>query len=123
ALLLLAAALLSPPPETGEKKAVSIADELRTPAFLLLYVSLMCAGVALYVSLVYMPPYAADIGIGRVAAAAVIGYIGAASVVGRLGLNALAPRFGLMFMYQLAYGILMVSFALWVMAHSYAGLV
>lgn len=123
ALLLLAAALLSPPPESGEKKEVSLKDELRTPAFLLLYVSLMFAGVAVYVSLVYMPAYAADIGIGRVAAAAVIGYIGAASVVGRLGLNALAPRFGLMFMYQVAYFILMVSFVLWLTAHSYAALV
>jgi len=122
-LLLLSAALLSPPPDTGQKKEVAILTELRTPSFMLLYVSLMFAGVAVYVSLVYMPAYAADIGIPRVAAAAVIGYIGAASVVGRLGLNALAPHFGLMFMYQLAYGILMVSFALWLTAHSYAALV
>ncbi len=123
ALLLLAAGLLSSPPEAAEKKKVEISKELRTPAFRLLYISLMFAGVAVYVSLVYMPVYAADIGIGRVAGAAVIGYIGAASVVGRLGLNALAPRFGLMFMYQLAYGILLVSFALWLTAHSYTSLV
>ena len=123
ALLLLAAGLLSRPPEETAKKKVEITKELRTPAFLFLYVSLMFAGVAVYVSLVYMPVYAADIGIGRVAGAAVIGYIGAASVVGRLGLNALAPRFGLMFMYQLAYAILLVSFGLWLTAHSYTSLV
>lgn len=122
-LLLLSAALLSRPPDLAEKKEVSIKSELRTPAFILLYVSLMFAGVAVYVSLVFMPVFAADIGIGRVAGAAVIGYIGAASVVGRLGLNALAPRFGLMFMYQVAYAILMVSFALWLFAHSYTLLV
>ncbi len=122
-LLLLSAALLSPPPDIAEKKEVAISTELRTPAFLLLYVSLMFAGVAVYVSLVFMPAYAADIGISRVAGAAVIGYIGAASVVGRLGLNALAPRFGLVFMYQLAYGILLMSFVVWFTAHSYAVLV
>ncbi|HEY1730596.1 MAG TPA: MFS transporter [Terriglobales bacterium] len=122
-LLLLSAALLSPPPDSSKRKKVAISTELRTPAFRLLYVSLMFAGVAVYVALVYMPAYAADIGVPRVAAAAVIGYIGAASVVGRLGLNGLAPRFGLMFMYQLAYGILMVSFVLWLTAHSYAALV
>ena len=123
ALLLLAAALLSPPPDSGKKQEVPMSEELRTPAFRLLYISLTFAGVAVYVSLVYMPAYAADIGISRVAAASVIGYIGAASVVGRLGLNALAPRFGLMFMYQLAYAILMASFALWLTAHSYLSLV
>jgi MFS family permease len=123
ALLLLAAALLYRPPEAAEKKKVAISEELRTPAFKLLYISLTFAGVAVYVSLVYMPVYAADIGIGRVAGAAVIGYIGAASVIGRLGLNALAPRFGLMFMFQVAYAILLVSFALWLTAHSYTSLV
>lgn len=122
-LLLLAAALLTRPPDAVEKKKVAISEELRTPAFKLLYVSLTFAGVAVFVSLVYMPVYAADIGIGRVAGAAVIGYIGAASVVGRLGLNALAPRFGLMRMFQVAYAILLVSFALWLTAHSYTSLV
>ena len=123
ALLLLAAALLTRPPDAVEKKKVAISEELRTPAFKLLYVSLTFAGVAVFVSLVYMPVYAADIGVGRVAGAAVIGYIGAASVVGRLGLNALAPRFGLMFMFQVAYAILLLSFALWLTAHSYTSLV
>ena len=92
----------------GGEEEGRISEELRTPAFKLLYVSLTFAGVAVFVSLVYMPVYAADIGVGRVAGAAVIGYIGAASVVGRLGLNALAPRFGLMFMFQVAYAILLL---------------
>ena len=123
ALLLLCAALLTRPPIIGEKKKVSIAGEMRTPAFAVLYLSLFFAGIAVYVSFVFLPAYATDIGIGRVAGAAVIGYIGAASVVGRLGLNALAPRFGLLTMYQSAYAILLVSFGLWLPAHSYASLV
>ena len=73
--------------------------------------------------LVRLPPaYAGDIGISRVAGAALLGYIGASSVVGRLGLDALAPRFGLMRMYQATYLILLVSFALWLMANSYGAL-
>ena len=100
ALLLLSAALLSRPPFAGEKKKAAIGHKLRTPVFGLLYVSLLFAGVAVYVSFVFIPAFATDIGVSRVAGAAVIGYIGASSVVGRLGLNALAPRFGLMRMYQ-----------------------
>jgi len=123
ALLLSCAALLARPPIVGEKKKVSIAGELRTRAFTLLYVSLFFAGIAVYVSFVFLPAYSADIGASRVAGAALVGYIGAASVVGRLGLNALAPRFGLLTMYQVAYAILLLSFALWLTAHSYPSLV
>lgn len=120
ALLLIAAALLRRPPMVAEKKKTAIGDELHTPAFRLLYLGLLFAGVAVYVSFVFIPAYAADIGASRVAGASVIGYIGAASVVGRLGLNALGPRFGLMRMYQSAYLILLASFALWLFARSYA---
>jgi len=122
-LLLLCATLLARPPVVGEKKKVSIEGKVRTPAFALLYISLLFAGIAVYVSFVFLPAYAADIGASRVGGAALIGYIGASSVVGRLGLNAVAPRFGLITMYQVAYLILLASFALWLTAHSYASLV
>lgn len=122
-LLLLSAALLAKPPIVGEKKKVGVAGKVRTPVFALMYLNLLFAGVAVFVSFVFLPAYAADIGASRVAGAAVIGYIGASSVVGRLGLNALAPRFGLLTMYQVAYLILVVSFGLWLAAHSYASLV
>src|SRR5271166_1866609 len=122
-LLLVCAALLAKPPIVGEKKKVSIAGKVHTRAFALLYVSLFFAGIAVYVSFVFLPAYSADIGVGRVAGAALIGYIGASSVVGRLGLNALAPRFGLLTMYQVAYAALLASFAFWLTAHTYASLV
>lgn len=122
-LLLLCAALLARPPVAGETAKTGIEAKLRTRAFTLMYISLLFSGIAIYVSFVFLPAYAADIGISRVAGAAVIGYIGAASVVGRLGLNALAPRYGLLFMYQVAYATLLISFALWLTAHSYASLV
>ncbi len=122
-LLALCAVLLARPPVVGEKKKVSVEREVRTPAFTLLYLGLLFSGTAIYISFVFLPAYAADIGTSRVAGATLIGYIGAASVVGRLGLNALAPRFGLLTMYQVAYLMLLASFAIWLTAHSYALLV
>lgn len=123
ALLALCVALLARPPVVGEKKKISVAPKLRTPAFGFLYISLLFAGIAVYVSLVFLPAYAADIGASRVAGAALVGYIGASSVVGRLGLGAIAPRFGLVAMYQVAYAALMLSFAFWLTAHAYPSLV
>lgn len=123
ALLLLCAGLLIRPPVVGEKKKVDIASMVRTRVFAIQYISLLFAGVAVYVSFVFLPAYAGDIGASRVAGAALVGYIGAASVVGRLGLDALAPRFGLIRMYQAAYLTLAVSFAVWLTAHSYGVLV
>ncbi|MGC2111048.1 MAG: MFS transporter [Candidatus Korobacteraceae bacterium] len=122
ALLLLCAGLLISPPAV-EKKKVDIAPKLCTRAFLLQFTCLLFAGIAVYVSFVFLPVYATEIGVSRVAGAALVGYIGASSVLGRLGLNALAPRFGLIGMYQFAYLILLLSFASWLTAHSYASLV
>src|SRR5262249_3120162 len=121
-LLLLAAALLSRP-STPRKEAVPMKEELRSPAFRFMYLGLLFGVIAIYVPLVYIPAYAADIGVSRVAGAAVIGYIGAASVLGRLGLNALAQRFGLFVMYQVSFLILLLSFGLWLTAHNYPSLV
>jgi len=122
-LLLVCAALLARPPIIGDKNKVSIEGKVRAPAFAVSYVGLLFSGTAIYISFVFLPAFAADIGASRVAGATLIGYIGAASVVGRLGLNALAPRFGLLTMYQVAYVLLLVSFGLWLAAHSYAWLV
>jgi MFS family permease len=123
ALLLLCAALLFKPPIIGEKKKTNTAAKVRTRSFAIQYACLLFAGVSIYISFVFLPAYAGDLGISRVAGAALIGYIGASSVIGRLGLGTLAPRFGLMRMYQAAYLILLISFAVWLMAHSYAALV
>lgn len=122
-LLLLCAAMQARPPVPAARRDVSIAGELRTRNFLLLYVSLAFSGVAVYISFVFLPAYAADIGATRAAGAALIAYIGASSVVGRLALNALAPRFGILTMYRVSFVILLASFALWLAAHSYVMLV
>lgn len=123
ALLLLCSLLLSRPPVVGEKKELDIAARVRTRAFAIQYICLLFSGIAVYVSFVFLPAYANHIGASRVAGAELVGYIGASSVVGRLGLDALAPRFGLIRMYQAAYLVLLISFAVWLRANSYAELV
>ena len=122
AILLLCAALLFRPPEVTGRKGPDIMTVLRTRAFFFLYASLLFARIAMYVSMVYLPAYSADIGIGRVAGAALVGYIGGSSIGGRLGFNALASRLGLLRMYQAAYAILLASFVLWLIAGSYVSL-
>lgn len=123
ALLLLCAALIAPPPVATSKVRIGVMTKLRTPAFGLLYAGLFFAGVAIYITFVYLAEYAIKDGASQVAAARLIGYIGASSVVGRLGLNALAPRFGLLSVFQAAYAALLVSFIFWVGGHSYISLV
>lgn len=123
ALLLLSAGLLSRPPIPKEKGNSDLRTKLRTRAFLVLYISLLFAGIAVYVSFVFLPAFAGDIGASRVAGATLIGYIGASSVIGRLGLNALAPRFGLLNMYKVSFAFLLGSYGFWLTAHSYGSLV
>lgn len=123
ALLLVCAALLFRPPAAGQKNQENTAAKLRTRGFTLQYLSLFFSGIAIYISFVFLPVFAGDIGSSRVAAAGLIGYIGAASVGGRLGLGALAPRFGLMRIYQGSYLILLISFGVWLTAGSYTTLV
>jgi MFS family permease len=123
ALLLLCSALLFRPPVVDEKKQADTAAKVRTRAFVIQYICLFFSGIAIYATFVFLPAYAGDVGASRVAGAGLVGYIGASSVVGRLGLGALAPRFGLMKMYQASFLILMISFFVWLAAHSYPSLV
>jgi MFS family permease len=123
ALLLVCAALIAPPPVATSKARISVMSKIRTPAFALLYAGFFFAGVAIFISFVYLPEFAIKDGATQVAAAGLVGYIGASSVVGRLGLNALAPRFGLLSVFQVSYAALLVSFVFWLGGHSYTSLV
>lgn len=122
ALLLVSAALLARPTIPGDKKKASLKSKLRTRGFAFLYISLLFSGVAIFVSFVFLPVYAIEIGASRSRAAALVGYVGASRGVGRLDLNVLAPRFGLMVMYRTAYVAFFVSFSFWLVAHSYLSL-
>lgn len=123
ALLLLCAALLFRPPVTGPKDQANTIAKVRTRTFSLQYMSLFFSGIGIYISFVFLPAYAGDIGASGVAGAGLVGYIGVASVAGRLGLDALAPRFGLARIYQASYLLLLLSFGIWLAAGSYTALV
>jgi MFS family permease len=104
---------------TRTQDTANVSGMVRTPTFVLLYIALIFAGIAIYCSFVFLPAFAMDIGASHVAGAALVGYVGAASVVGRLGLNAPAPRFGLLNMYKATYWILLISCGIWLSSHTY----
>ena len=122
ALLLPCAALLAQPPQAPGKSQIGIRQKVATRRFGLLYLGRMLAGIAIYISYVYLPAFAEDIGASHVAAASLVGYIGASSIVGRIGMNAVAPRFGQIATYRMTFVMLLVSFAFWLTAHSYVRL-
>ena len=122
-VLLACAALVSRPPMLRTKDKANVAVLLRTRTFAVMYVALMFSGIAVYIAFVFLPAFATDFGVGRVAGAALISYIGASSVIGRLGLLTLAPRFGLLKMYKLSFLILLFSSYFWLTSHNYLALV
>ena len=121
--LLACAALMLPPPMPRKNDAVDVSVKMRSRAFVLLYLGLGFRGVALFVTIVFLPVFAMDIGASHAAAAGLVAYLGAASIAGRVGLNMLAPKLGLMNTYLLSCVILVVGCVIWVMSHSYAPLI
>ena len=122
-VLLGCAALVRAAPVAADAVAVPLLPRLRTRTYGVLYASGLLLSVALFVPFVHLPAYAQSRGTGAVAAAALVGVIGAASVVGRLGLGALAARSGVLRTYQGCFVLMASSFALWLSAPPYAGLV
>jgi MFS family permease len=123
AALLVCAALLPRPPVPRAKGMADIRTTIRSRNFVLLYLGLAFRGIALYITIVFLPAFADVKGATRVAAAALIGYLGVASIVGRLGLSALAPYLGLMNTYLVSCAIFLAACLVWFGSHSYATLV
>ncbi len=124
-LLLASSVLLSRAPvPVGHADGPGVLGEIRTPKFSLLYVSVALSGIAIFISMIYLPAFAAArLGMGSVAAAALVGYIGGASVVARLGLEVLAERFGLLWVYQFSFFCVGAACIIWLNVSSHAGLV
>jgi MFS family permease len=121
--LLACAALMLRPPVPQKKAVVNVWKRMSTRPFILLYLGLAFRGIALYITIVFLPAFAMDLGSSHAAAAALIAYLGVASIVGRIGLNSLAPRFGLMNTYLASCVIMLLGCAIWAMGHSYASLI
>lgn len=100
-----------------------LSEAVRTPNFVMLWISSLFSSIAIYVPYVYLPEFAHDRGASRVAAATLVGIIGGASVVGRLGLGTLADRMGIMWLYKLCTLTLGLSYAVWIVTGGYGWLV
>lgn len=123
ALLVACALVATKPPEHDGDVPPPVRRLLRTPAFVWLWLSGLLLSSALFVPFVFLPAFAADLGVGSVAAATLVGLIGMASVVGRLATGALADRLGRVRTYQGCVGIMAVSYLVWLAAPGYGMLV
>ena len=115
-LLLLASLGAHRPPIVANSVPVVLRTIARQRSFVVLYLSMVLASLALFVPFVFIKSYATDRGIDGGLAATLVGIIGAASIVGRLGLGALGSRFGPVRLMQMSLATMAVSYTLWLIA-------
>ncbi len=123
ALLVLCALVASRPPEPEGEPALPLRRLISTTAFRSMYAATFLAALGLFVPFVFLPSYAVSIGVSPVAAATLVGVIGVASVVGRLAIGALADRIGRIRTFIASFGVLALSFVLWLFGGSFPVLV
>jgi len=123
-LLLLASLGARRPPVSIQADSVPLGRVVRQRSFVILYVAIVLASLALFVPFVFVKSYAENRGIDAGAAATLVGIIGAASIIGRVGMGALASRVGAVRLMQGSFAGMALSFLLWLGAgSSYAALV
>ncbi len=86
--------------------------------FRLFYLASLFITFGLFVPFVFLTDYAADRGVGDVAAATLVGLIGGSSVIGRLGLGGLADRLGPMRLMVASFVVMALSHLIWLIAGS-----
>lgn len=117
-IMLAGCALLSEaPPVHLHPAPARLAEAIRTPHFVMLYLASVLSSIAIYVPLVYLPEFAHAHGASRVAAAALVGLVGGASVAGRLILGAFGGRAGVFRLYKACLLALGLSYVIWIAAH------
>ena len=120
AVLLTGCALASsPPPRPTATASFGTPSALRSPAFLVLYVSMLMVSVALFMVFIFLVPFAEEHGVGKVAAATLMGIVGASSIVGRLLLGALADRMGALRTYRACFLVIALTYVLWLTTTTY----
>ncbi len=122
-ILVICALVVEAPPIHLQAARPRLSAAVRTPNFAMLWVSSLLSSIAIYVPFVYLPEFAHDQGVSRVAAATLVGMIGGASVVGRMALGVVADRTGIMWLYKLCTLALGLSYALWILTSGYGWLV
>jgi MFS family permease len=124
AILFGCAVMVRPPPiaRSGSSTEPALRDLFRSRAFVMIYLSWVLATTALFVPFVFLPAFARDHGASEVAAAALISVIGGTSILGRLVLGPISDRFGVLPLFKVTVLMMGVSYAIWLVASSYAWL-
>lgn len=118
------AAVAKRPPLTGPSATKHrLGRMVRSPEFVMLYISWLLATTALFVPLVFLPPFARDHGASEVAAAELLSLIGGVSIAGRLGLGTLGDHMGTLRLFKTTVLVMGGSYAIWLMFPAYRGLV
>ena len=97
---------------------VPVRHALRSRPFALLYGSIFTAGIALFVPVVHLAPYARDHGFSATTAATLAGLIGAGSAGGRLLIGGPADRIGRRRAITLAFVAMAVMMLWWLVSTS-----
>jgi MFS family permease len=100
---------------------LSLREALRTRSFRWLYLSLVAAGLAMFMPFAHLSAAARDAGIAETRAVALVGLIGIGSLLGRFGIGALADRFGRLRTHAFVEAALGASFLIWALASDYLG--
>ncbi|HSI02274.1 MAG TPA: MFS transporter [Reyranella sp.] len=123
ALLMICAALTERPPLAPVPAGRSLYRVVRSPAFVMLYISWVLATAALFVPFVFLPAFALDQGASQVVASALISVLGGMSVIGRLGLGVLGNRINTLRLFKVATFVMGGSYVMWLTTtNSYGGL-
>lgn len=121
-LLLVCAAIVAPPPVARVAVNRPLGGVVRSREFAMLYISWIFATTALFISLVFLPVFAQDRGVGDVAASALLSLLGGMSVLSRVGTGFLCERIGTVRLFKVAVFMMAGSYLLWWMSPSYGWL-
>jgi MFS family permease len=122
-LLLICAGLARPSPLAQGHQTMVLRDVVRSRPFVLLYASWVLATTALIMAMVFLVPFAHDVGVAPVAASALISIIGGMSILGRGGIGFISQKIGLVRLYKLSVLIMAASYLLWLPFSGYGWLV
>jgi predicted MFS family arabinose efflux permease len=104
------------PPGFSDRPSQRLSKSLRSPSFILLYLSMVMAATTLFNVFVNIVPYAEERGVAKVTAALLLSVLGGASVVGRNALALVAKRVGVSNTFTACIGVMGATQLLWLIA-------
>jgi MFS family permease len=94
------------PAETG----LAFNEAVKTRQFWMIFMAWICYGYFFQIGVVHLVPYATDLGMTAVAAAAVLSIIGIIGTAGRIGLGFIGDKFGNRRTLYISYALIGLSF-------------